>query len=200
MLTSAIQLNILHWEWVDPPWELPAYIGDFTWALQSMKAWIVTGGISDSMTVDPIATTFPNDTRPPPETEGESEVQGSDVEPDKKLPTPCQLVSKVWCLDQVEHTLNKGVWVAMPALHQEWKIFIAVSDTIPFPILSLIFHIQGKLMEWVLRCQRCQTLHHKCYSLANKVCGWCQCNKKTCHNVVIEDEFPLFFFVIQVLK
>jgi len=41
-------------------------------------------------------------------------------------------------------------------------------------------------MVWVPMCQHCQMLHHKCYSLANKVCGHCQCDKKTCQDMVVE--------------
>ena len=170
------------------------------WALLPTKAGVVTGGIADSTMVDPIVTTSPNDIRPPPESEGESEVHGSDGEPDKKLPTPCQLVSKVQQSDQVERTLSKGAWAVMPALCQGWKLYITVIDTFLFIMLSLIFCVQGKMMEQFMRSQHCQTLRHECYSLANKVCGQCQCDKKTCHDVVIEGKFPLLFFVFQVLK
>src|SRR5882724_11985896 len=58
--------------------------------------------------------------------------------------------------------------VVMPALHQGWNIYVMLSDNFPFTILSLIFHVQGKLMERVTRCQCCQTLHHECYSLATR--------------------------------
>jgi len=34
-------------------------------------------------------------------------------------------------------------------------------------------------------------LEHKCYGLADKVCGWCQCDKKMCQDVLVEGE--LFF-------
>ena len=110
----------------------------------------------------------------------------------------CWLVSKVWQWDQVEHTLNRGVWAAMPAMCQGWEIYVAVSDRFFFNIISLIFHTQGKLTEWVLMFQFFQMLRHKCYGLADKVCGRCQCDKKTCHNVVVEVSlFSLIFFCSQ---
>ena len=33
-------------------------------------------------------------------------------------------------------------------------------------------------------------LGHKCYRLADKVCGRCQCNKKTCQDILVEGELP----------
>jgi len=56
--------------------------------------------------------------------QGESEVGASDEE----LLSPQQVVSKVWLTDDVEHMLDKGVWVATLATHWDWRIFIAVSD------------------------------------------------------------------------
>jgi len=38
------QRNALRWERVDPPWELPDYVGDLAQALQVMGAWIASGG------------------------------------------------------------------------------------------------------------------------------------------------------------
>src|SRR5882724_1292415 len=49
VLNPAFRRNVLHWERVDPPWELPDSVGDLTWALQDMQAWIASGGIIESM-------------------------------------------------------------------------------------------------------------------------------------------------------
>jgi len=46
----------------------------------------------------------------------------------RELLSPQQVVSKVWLTDDVEHMLDKGVWVATLATHWDWRIFIAVSD------------------------------------------------------------------------
>ena len=46
-----MQRNVLHWEQVDPPWELPDYISDLTQALQDTKAWIMSGGIVKQVVV-----------------------------------------------------------------------------------------------------------------------------------------------------
>jgi len=40
-------------------------------------------------------------------------------------------------------------------------------------------------MEWDQICQHCQTLEHTCYGFAKKVCGQCQCDKKTFQDVVV---------------
>ena len=103
-----------HWEWVNPPLELPTYVGDFAQALMAIKAWITTSRIAKY--VEPIATAPPKTTRPLSESNGKSEVPGSDEEPDEKLLPPCWLVSKVQQSDQVEHTLDKGAWVVMPTV------------------------------------------------------------------------------------
>ena len=59
---------------------------------------------------------------------GKSEAPGSDDAPQEELPTLHWLVPKVLQSDQVEHTLDKGSWAAMPATHQGRNIFIVVSD------------------------------------------------------------------------
>ena len=65
---------MLRCERVDPPWELPNYIGDLAQALQDKQAWIVSGGIVESMVVaDP--PTLP---QPGAHSDGESEVMISD--------------------------------------------------------------------------------------------------------------------------
>ena len=51
MLTCVIQQNVLHLEWVDLPWELPNYVGEFAQALRATKAWIATSWAADSATV-----------------------------------------------------------------------------------------------------------------------------------------------------
>ena len=51
MLISAIQRNALYWEWADPPWELPTYVGDLTQALQGTKAWIAFSGVVEQVVV-----------------------------------------------------------------------------------------------------------------------------------------------------
>ena len=49
-------------------------------------------------------------------------------------------------------------------------------------------HVQGQWVAHDLMCQHCHTLGHKCYGLANKFCGQCQQDKKTCQDVVVEGE------------
>ena len=44
---------------------------------------------------------------------GKSDVGGSDVD----LPTPKRLLPNVQQADDVEHVLDKGAWVTMPATH-----------------------------------------------------------------------------------
>jgi len=67
-------------------------------------------------------------------------------------------------------------------------------------IPTLIFCIQGQLMKCDPICQHFQMLHHKCYGLANKVCGQCQLHKKTCQDVVVEGEFSPPLFLVAVLR
>ena len=43
-------------------------------------------------------------------------------------------------------------------------------------------------MAGIPTCKWCQTLRHKCYGLDDKVCGQCQCDKKTCQDVMFEGE------------
>ena len=118
------QKNVLHWEQVNPPWVLPNYIGELAQALQVTMAWIATGGVATSTTM---ATNVP--TPLDNASDGESEVPGSEDTPQETLPTLHWLLPKVLQLDQVEHTLDKGAWAAMPATHQGWKIFIMVSHS-----------------------------------------------------------------------
>ena len=98
-------------------------------------------------------------------------------------------VSKVRQSDEVEHTLDKGLWSGTGATWQGWKVFVKVSP-ICFPSSGqlLITQTQGQLMTWVPTCQHCWDLHHKCYGLADRVRGWCQRDKKTCWDVVVEGE------------
>jgi len=56
LLICFFQRNVLHWERVDPPWELPDYVGDLSWALQDTGAWIAAGGIVKQVVVAPPLT------------------------------------------------------------------------------------------------------------------------------------------------
>ena len=107
MLIFAVQRNALGWEHVDPPWELPDYVGGLSRALQDTGAWIASGGIIKQVVVAP-PLTFPLLVAP---SDGESKVGVSDAE----LPSPFQIVPKVHQADDVEHTLNKGLWVGTGA-------------------------------------------------------------------------------------
>src|SRR5882724_1499711 len=53
LLICFFQRNVLCWEHVDPPWELPNYVGDLSWALQDMGAWITAGRIIEQVVVAP---------------------------------------------------------------------------------------------------------------------------------------------------
>ena len=46
---------------------------------------------------------------------------------DEALPSPQQVVPKVQLLDEDEHSLDKGVWEVMPAMHWWWEIYVTVS-------------------------------------------------------------------------
>src|SRR5882724_13725148 len=113
MLNQSLQRNVLCWERVDPPWELPDSVGQLVRALQETQAWIASGGIIKSMVVA-APPTLPQ----PALSDGESEVTMSNGE----LP-----VSKVQWSDEVEHTLDKGLWVGIGATQRGWKIFVKVS-------------------------------------------------------------------------
>src|SRR5882724_9642110 len=59
--------------------------------------------------------------------------------------------------------------------------------SVPFRVgCLLIFFAQDQLMTRAPTCQRCQSLRHECYGLPDWVCGRCQCDKKTCQDVVVE--------------
>src|SRR5882724_8475742 len=64
-------------------------------------------------------------TLPPPlaHSDGESKVGVSDAE----LPSPHQIIPKVHQADDVEHTLDKGLWVGTGAMRQGWRIYVGVS-------------------------------------------------------------------------
>src|SRR5882724_10981531 len=51
VLNPAFQRNVHHWEQANPPWELPNYVSDLTWALQDTQVWIASGGIIENMVV-----------------------------------------------------------------------------------------------------------------------------------------------------
>ena len=59
---------------------------------------------------------------------GEYEVGASDTE----LPFPRQIVPKVHQAIDVEHTLDKGLWVGTGAKQQGRKIYIGVSFVCPY--------------------------------------------------------------------
>jgi len=61
--------------------------------------------------------------------EGEYEAPGSEDVFQEEPMTLHWLVPKVLQSDQVEHILDKGAWASMPTTHQEWKIFLMVSDS-----------------------------------------------------------------------
>jgi len=119
----------LQWERVDPPWELPDYIGDLAQALEETQSLIATRGVAAPATaalpgVDPLLQMqllVPSD--------GESEVGGSGAD----LPTPKRLLPKVWRANDIEHVLDKGAWATKPATRWGGEIFVDVS----FCILSL---------------------------------------------------------------
>ena len=108
LLIFFFQRNVLCWEWVNPPWELPNYVGDLSWALQDMGAWIAAGRIIEQVVVAPPLTL----SQPSAPSDGESEVGVSDEE----LPSPQQLVPKVQQSDAVEHSLDKGLWAGTGAM------------------------------------------------------------------------------------
>ena len=112
------------WERVDPPWELPNYIGDLLQALENTKAWITSGGVVEQVAV----ATLLNLPQPMAPSDGESEVRASNT----KLPSPHQVITKVQQVDDMEHTLNKGLWVGTRAIQWGWKIFVNLSFTFPF--------------------------------------------------------------------
>ena len=151
------QQNALHWECINPTWVLRDYVGELAQALQVTKAWIVTSGVAASTTVVTDVPAHANNA-----SDSESEVPGSEDTPQEELPTPCQLLPKMLQSDQVEHTIDKGVWAAMPATCQGWKIFIVVSDRSFFFVPSLIFHAQGQLMRHNLIFQHCVTICSHC--------------------------------------
>jgi len=45
LLISSFQWNVLHWECINPPWKLPDYVSNLSWALQDTGAWITAGRI-----------------------------------------------------------------------------------------------------------------------------------------------------------
>jgi len=110
---------VLHWECVDPPWELPDYVSDLAQALQDTQAWIASGGIVENV----VAVATPTLPQPVAPNNGKSKVEISNEE----LPSPQQLVSKVRWSEKVEHTLDKGLWAGTGAMQQVWKVFIKVS-------------------------------------------------------------------------
>ena len=67
-----------------------------------MGAWIASGGVIEQVVlVPPLA--LPQPLAP---SDGKSEAGASDT----KLPSPRQIVPKVHQADDIEHTLDKGLW------------------------------------------------------------------------------------------
>jgi len=114
LLILTVQRNVLGWEHVDPPWELPDYVSDLACALQETGAWIASGSVVEQVVVAP-PPALPQPVAP---SDSESKVGASDA----KLPSPCQIFPKVRQADNVEHTLDKGLWVGTGAKRQGWKI------------------------------------------------------------------------------
>ena len=81
-----------------------------------MGGWIASGGVVEQEVVAP-PPTLP---RPLAPSDGESEVGVSNTE----LPSPRQIVPKVCQADDIEHTLDKGLWVGTGAMRRGWKIFV----------------------------------------------------------------------------
>jgi len=81
-----------------------------------MGAWIASGGLIKQVVVVP-PPTIPQPSAP---SNGESEVGASDAE----LPSPHQLIPKVRQVDDMEHTLDKGLWVGTGVMQCRWKIFV----------------------------------------------------------------------------
>src|SRR5882724_3423563 len=95
---------------------------------------------------------------------GESEVGASDAE----LPSPLHIVPKVCQADDVEHTLDKGLWVGTGAKRWGWRIYVGVSVCLSLssrPHTDPLF--SGSTDDCALMCQQCQALRHECYSLPN---------------------------------
>ena len=86
-----------------------------------MGAWIASGGAVEQEVVTP-PPTLP---RPLAPSDGESEVGVSDTE----LPSPRQIVPKVRQADDIEHSLDKGLWVGTGATRRGWRIFVNVHSS-----------------------------------------------------------------------
>ena len=90
-----------------PPWELSDYVSDLAQALQVTGAWIASGGVVEQEVVAP-PLTLPQPSAP---SNSESEVGVSDTE----FPSPRKIIPKVHQADDIEHTLDKGLWVGTGA-------------------------------------------------------------------------------------
>jgi len=182
VLNPAFQRNVHHWEQVNPPWELPDYVGDLTWALQDTQAWIASGGIVDNMVVA-APPTLPQPVAP----------VTVNLRLRYQTETPC---SKVQQSDKVEHMLDKGCGWGLglcdgledfrqgePVSSCSWVI-----TDLPCP---------GSVMAWIPTCQCCQALRHDCYGLAAKACG--QCQHKDLSGRGCQGELPVSSWGILVL-
>src|SRR5882724_6878825 len=84
-----------------------------------MGAWIASGRVVEQEVVmSPLTLPLPS-----APSDGKSEVGVSDTE----LPSPRQIILKVHQADDVEHTLDKGLWVGTGATQCGWKIFVDMS-------------------------------------------------------------------------
>ena len=93
-------------------------------ALQDTEAWIASSGVVEKAVV----VTPPTLPQPMVPSDGEPEVGASDAE----LPFPHKIVPKVRQADDMEHPLDKGLWVGTGAMRREWQIYVNV-------ILSFLF-------------------------------------------------------------
>ena len=95
-------------------------------ALLDMKVWITSGGVIEQVAV----ATLPTAPQPMAPSNSESKVGASDAE----LPSPRQVIPKVCQVDNMEHTLDKGLWVGTGATQWGWNVFVNVSFSFPFQV------------------------------------------------------------------
>ena len=70
-----------------------------------------------------VVVKLPTLSQPTAPSDSKSKVKASDA----KLLSPCQIISKVRKVDDMEHTLNKGLWAGTGAMCQGWKVFANMS-------------------------------------------------------------------------
>jgi len=97
--------------------------------VQAAKVWIahsVIGMGGSSQAPAPKATS-----------DGESEVDQSGDDHEEVPPSPSLTGPKVQAQDLEDVILDKGLWAAMPAVCQGWRIFMAVSFQ-PYFLIHLL--------------------------------------------------------------